>query len=310
MKEKMNSKVFLFALLFFLTGCGTNQVSNSNADVTPKPTMNTTTEKPMQKVEKVSKNTVIFECNTNEKNTPGYQSVEEVSPDSFYISGEYIFLDDTVNQRILVYKDGDYKTSWKLDWNYNVKQMYYDEEQKVLKTVYEDLSCSDGPVYYLMELNGENGSILSQQKLSDSNHVLLNYYFTEDGELDTFFMNDEERNADTFSALQKFFSKDFEFTICSSDKSCMEKVVVGSNLLGDYDNGMVDREIIVRMRGDEMATYAIPQQHQNSLHEGLIKQIHGNIYQLALSKNHITIYLLAEKQISGEHIEYYDRKIK
>ena len=64
--------------------------------------------------------------------------------------------------------------------------MYYDEEQKVLKTVYEDLSCSDGPVYYLMELNGENGSILSQQKLSDSNHVLLNYFFTEDGELDPF----------------------------------------------------------------------------------------------------------------------------
>lgn len=309
MKKKMSLKVCFLALSLFLVGCGTSEVSSSNAGVTLEETAQNATEKPAPEVQKVNKNTVIFECDTNKKNTPGYQAVEGVCSDSFYVSGRYVFLDDTVNHRILVYKNGDYETSWSLDWNCDVKQMYYDEEQKILKVVYEDLSCSDGPVYYLMELNGEDGSVVSQQKLGDTNHILLNYFYTEDGELDTFFMNDEERNADTFLALQKKFSKDYEFTICASDKSCMEKVVVGSNLLGDYDSGMIDRETIVRMQDNKIVSYAVPEMHENSLNEGLIKQINGNIYQLAFSEDYVTIYVLAEKEVSGDNIEFYDRKV-
>ena len=52
------------------------------------------------------------------------------------------FLDDTVNQRILIYKNGKYEKSISLEWNYDVKRMYYSATDHILKTVYEDLSYS------------------------------------------------------------------------------------------------------------------------------------------------------------------------
>jgi hypothetical protein len=297
------------------TACGAESKDTAKPEKTEKDVQKTAeaTIEPEETVEpmKVKKNTLLYSWKTGKKNTPGYEDKDEkIQPDCFYLSGERVFLDDTVNQRILIYKNGKYEKSISLEWNYDVKRMYYSATDHILKTVYEDLSYSEGPVYGTADYNVDDGTIVSEKQISDAKNILEDFYFRKNGELDTFYLNGEEDKVDmrNYGELKKLFSKDDFYESFSYDKEA-DKMDILCSKFHSKNNQMIEEEWITRIEKGKATTYAVPAPHKNALEVGALARINENLYQLAVEKDKVSIYVLQEKKLNGNKVEMYTRYV-
>ena len=320
MKRKNIMKAILttcfIVSIAMVTACGAENKGTAKTEKTEKDVQKTAeaTIEPEKTVEpmKVKKNTLLYSWKTGKKNTPGYEDKDEkIQPDCFYLSGERVFLDDTVNQRILIYKNGKYEKSISLEWNYDVKRMYYSATDHILKTVYEDLSYSEGPVYGTADYNVDDGTIVSEKQISDAKNVLLQFFYQDNGELDTVYLEDkdDERDKKNYKALKQLFPKksSSERFSCDEDKNRMD--LICSNWIEKENGQSLDEVWIVSMENGTGVSYAVPAPHKSMLEAGKVMRINGNIYQLAITGDKISIYVLQEKKLNGNKVEMYTRYV-
>lgn len=293
-----------------LGGCGT---SNNDASVSSQKTATMETETievstidDAQKTEEpveVTENTLYFSCNTNEKNTPGCVPANEAEGegiDCFFVSEEYLFLDDTVGNRILVYKDFTYDHEIPLSENQDVQDMFYDSDDNVLKTIYENKNNTDSTHYYYMEISVEDSSITADKELSDAQNILLDFYFDAAGNLNTHFKGDEstEEKLSIYSKIKEILPNNYE---C---ECCYENIDTGESIYSVFDdkNGR-DRSSILLFENEEIAKYAVPQEYL--VVQSRLKKMGGNLYELVPEEDKIEIYMLAEKDLLKHKLENY-----
>lgn len=74
---------------------------------------------------------------------------EKMGSDAFFVSGDRIFLDDTVNNRIMIYRGQNFERSIPLSPEMDVKLLFYSNKDDVLKMVYWDRFNENGSLFYL-----------------------------------------------------------------------------------------------------------------------------------------------------------------
>lgn len=299
-----------------VTACGVEEKSTGKTKETGKKVEKTAemTIEPEETVApiKIEKNTLLYSWKIGGENAPGYEDKDEKRlPDCFYLSGKRVFLDDSVNQRILIYKDGKFEKSIALEWNCDIKRMYYSATEHILKTVYEDLSCSKGPVYYAADFNVEDGTIISEKKISNTKNVLEDFYYQEDGILHTFYLNgsEDKKEQKNIKKVKKVFSKDIYCDVFYFDKR-QDKIDIFCSKTHSLQNGMIQEEWITKVENGKVSMYAVPEPHENVLEAGAMARINGNLYQLAVTKEKVSIYALKEKEWMGDSVKGYMRQIQ
>lgn len=309
----MKKSVFLLASTVMCAsvflGCGsTDEVSVSNkknASVAVEATEASVTDNVLETKEsvEVEENTLYFSCNTNEENTPGCISANEAegeSMDCFFISGKYLFLDDTVGNRILVYKDLVFDHEIPLSENQDVKDIFYDSAKNVLKAVYENRDYTDATHYYYMEISVEDGSIITDKELSNAKNVLLSFYFDAAGTLNTHFKGDESTEEKTaiYNKMKETLPNYYDYECCYENADTAERIYSVFDTKKEEE-----RTSILLFEKDEITKYAVPQEYLVT--KGRLKKLDGNLYELVPSEDKIEIYLLAEKNFDGNELESY-----
>lgn len=264
---------------------------------------------------------LYFSCTVNDGVNPGFipaNECEEISSDTFFVSGNTIFVDDTVNHRIIVYEDGNYSKEIPLEWNMDVKQMYYDPQNDLLKMVYLDLNADDATHLFLTEAHTANGQLESAleseaEELSNAEKVLLEYCFDQDGNLLTQYL-DENETADGISLVSEqqtyaFGGSDLSSRIFSVDKDTNQTAAIATSYV-QQDNLSVARECILVQQVGEMVSFAVPKDHTNTLDRGCIQSADdGSIYQMNVDESGIQIFQLAERDIAELKEEYLLQRI-
>ena len=195
-KKNLKYLVALLCMGIFVAGCGTK---DEKEQTTGRMEKEVVSEKPKQTIAplNVKANTLVFSCKTNEKNTPGYQQVEDMSCATFYVYGDMVFLVDSVNKRILLYENGTFKKEFPIGIGCDVVQMYYDNENNILKTINQDLDERSYVIYKACEMDLETGEV----KEKDSCPVGV--IFSEDGKLTKTEINPEEAEKVALKTVQK-----------------------------------------------------------------------------------------------------------
>ena len=135
----------------------------------------------------IGNNVLIYsiELNQDGENSPSYLASNEhepLGPDTFFVSDNMLFIDDTINCRIMVYENGTYAFSIPLSWNRNVEQLYYDSDSDILKIIYKDREEVDCTHLYIVEYDVSEISQLGDPiEISDSDNILLGYCFDSGG---------------------------------------------------------------------------------------------------------------------------------
>ncbi len=225
--------------------------------------------------------------------------------DCFFVSGDYLFLDDTVGNRILVYKDFAYDHEIPLSENQDVQDMFYDAEKNVLKTVYENRNYTDATHYFYMEISVDDGNITTDKELSNADKVLLEYYFDVSGNLNTDYDGDKstEEEVSFFKILNKIFPSSVGWEYCYRNPD------TGTSIYSIYDNvDGNDRTSIVRVENGKATKYAVPMYW--FVDGGSLKKIDGILYELVRSEDKIEIYMLAEKDFSKNKLKGYITEIE
>jgi len=112
--------------------------------------------------------------------------VQYIGPDDFAVVGETIIMDDTVNHRLIVYEAGEYNREIPLEWNMDIKKIFFDGKQ--LRGVYEDLKETDYSKYVEVEFSFATGEIARSQILSSDSKILLEFYYDGSGTLCTEYL--------------------------------------------------------------------------------------------------------------------------
>jgi len=262
----------------------------------------------------MEKNALVFSCGCNGKNVPGFEEAnesEEISSDAFFVSGSRVFLDDTLNQRILIYKNGKYEKNLSLDWNMDVQQMFYDEENNILKMVYMDLEADDATYLYLLEMDVDRGEILFKKQLSNADKSLLEYCFDTAGNLLTHYWGDSVDGTfvqDATGELPEIFSEDYTAETVSVDLEEKQKAVVYTDTSLKEDGTEIKECIVVKGKNGK-EKYAVPEEHEGALEAGLIQMSGDNIYQMVVAEDGIKIFRLSQKDIKSETITVLERKV-
>ena len=264
-----------------------------------------------------SENKEIFSCYVNQDNTPGFipaNEGEEVTADTFFVSNKYIFLDDTLGTRILMYnKTGKFLKALDLEWNQNVTRMCYIEKKDILNLVYMDLNKDDATYYHLLKIKVSTNKVLEDKELSNSKEILKDYYFIEDGTLQTFYFEKEAENEDIKEELEKteenldeVFPIDCDYEECYTDAN-NNTVTICSNFNEKLET--VD-ECIVVSQNTAAKNYAVPEEHNYTLTANTIQSYNGKIYQMLVKDNKISIFELAQKKVQKNKITGYTRPVK
>lgn len=250
---------------------------------------------------KVTNNTLYFSCDTNRENTPGYLSPSEAEgemSDCFFISENYLFIDDTVGNRILVYKDLEYDHEIQL--NQDAQDMYYDVNKNIMKIIYVNKQKLDATHYGYMELSMEDGSIITNKELSNSSKILLDYYFDDGGKLNTHFKGEKtsEEKKSMYSKIKKIIPKYYDFRCCYENTDTGEYIY---SVFDDKDGR--ERTSILCFENGEITKYAVPYEHLAL--QGRVKKIEGNLYELVPGEDKIQIVVLAEKSFAQNKLESF-----
>jgi len=141
--------------------------------------------------------------------------------------------------------------------------------------------------------------------------VLLQFFYQDNGELDTVYLEDkdDERDKKNYKALKQLFPKksSSERFSCDEDKNRMD--LICSNWIEKENGQSLDEVWIVSMENGTGVSYAVPAPHKSMLEAGKVMRINGNIYQLAITGDKISIYVLQEKKLNGNKVEMYTRYV-
>lgn len=230
-----------------------------------------------------NKNNLIYSFPYNEKNT-------ETRPDAFCISGNSLFIDDNLDNRIIVYDKGIYKKEIKLQSGMDVKLLYYDSQNDNLKMVYEDLSRRDDRDLYmasacvLKDSKAKKGDIICK-----NNEMPLFYCFDVDGNLVTQYPEEPG----TLSYIDEWsVNRD---VLLSGDGISYELCTTCTGIPGKDTGKYVIREYILKDGVKDGCVYAIPEKHEDILGRGNIQVTkEGSIYQMTVDSTGIKIYQLHE----------------
>ena len=78
----------------------------------------------------------------------------------------------------------------------------------------------------------------------------------------------------------------------------------------EKENGQsLDEVWIVSMENGTGVSYAVPAPHKSMLEAGKVMRINGNIYQLSITGDKVSIYVLQEKKLNGNKVEMYTRYV-
>lgn len=240
----------------------------------------------------IEENTLVYSFPVNEENAAGYDPAnehEEIAPDAFYVSGDTIFVDDTVNHQIIIYDKGVYRKSIPLATNMNVMLMFYDALSDTLKMVYEDLFGEDGTDLYLYLTSvcvSEDVEVGIGDKICKNNEMPLGYCFDMDGNLVTHYLGDSTRLLDYVDEMSidrgvLTLGQGISYEECSTYTSTPK--------------GGIVTEYILKNDPEDTGIYAVPENHENALTRGNVQiSQEGNIYQMIVDSDGIRIYQLCE----------------
>lgn len=287
------------AIIGYKLGIGnyTNTISKKNNNVVSR------------KVEKVNyikdnENEVFFTCGLNGENEPGFipsNEGEQITSDTFFVSENYVFLDDTTGTRILVYENGKYVKELNLEWYQDVQNMYYSEESGTLSMVYQNLNKTDATYYYLMTMEMVTGKVKENRQLSNSRKILLDYHFDENGKLQTQYIG-EESNDTEFGVV---LDEDYHCDTCFSDEE--DTTITICTKFNEKDTS-VEECIIVSDNG-KPETYVVPEKHEYGLDSKTIQMSDGDVYQMVVDQDNFTIYKLTQEKIEDNNIETLNREL-
>lgn len=253
---------------------------------------------------------IVFTSGVNGKDEPGYDPANEgeaIAVDTFFLSKDRVFLDDTVNNRILVYKSGSYEKKINLEFKRDVKKMYYDEGAGILKAVYENREKLDATHYYLMYIDVTKNRIISEREISNDKHILLEYAFNSDGELETNYYEkdetyDEEEVQDYVDELN-----DEDVTVETGFASDEDKKI---SICSVEDNEASNvNECILISKDGKVESYVVPDEHDQILTEADVQMQGENVYQLKIDENKVQIVQLTPMEITDDHLDYYSREL-
>lgn len=250
-------------------------------------------------------NRLYFSCAVNDGVNPGFvpaNECEEISSDAFFVSGDTIFVDDTVNHRIIIYKNGSYSSEIPLDWNMDVKLLHYDSDNDLLKMVYLDLNADDATHLFLASAYAGKGQLeAGTEELSNADRVLLEYCFDQDGELLTQYQDAGETvTGINLASEEQFYDSDDtskSSQVFSTDKEGQSTASIVSSYTLQGRTSIVDECIFIN-EGDETVAYAMPESHEGVLSRGHLQNADdGSLYHMVVSNDGIQIFQLAKNDI-------------
>lgn len=246
-------------------------------------------------------NAIIFQTNIGGDYAPDIVNVPEmefIGPDAFYIIGNKIILDDTVNHRLLVYIDGNWNKTIELDWNVDVKRLYFNGADTI-KIVYLDLNETNYSQYCLAEISLSSGNTLSVNEISGADNILLEYCFDTDGNLITQYLNNKRNSASPALAEEFEIDAEEDAAIIGAVDSIVG--IAGTNtysihsLYSQSDNNIYMYNYLIKKDGQNNASCLMIEDSINGICQGNFQIAADNdVYQMAMTDNGIYIYKLQE----------------
>ncbi len=246
--------------------------------------------------QEIQNNSLMYLFSVNKENAVGYDPAnehEEIGPDTFFVSDGTVFIDDTINNQIMVYSNGAYKKKIRLQDNMNAMLMFYDSLNDTLKIVYEDLFREDETDLYLYMtsvcVSGDN-EVEKGNKICKNNKMPIEYYFDMDGNLVTEYpeeftslehVDENLKNSPEYKDTLTSWN-DISYDLCTTYTSKTEGGIVTEYILKNdlEDNGI----------------YAVPEKHEGVLDRGNIQVTkEGNIYQMVVDLTGVKIYQLCTR---------------
>lgn len=262
-------------------------------------------------------NALLYSFPVNTEDSVGFipaNEHEKIAPDAFFVSGDRIFLDDTVNNRIMIYKGQSFEKSIPLAAEMDVKLMFYSSEDDVLKMVYWDRFNENGSHLYLTSVSvSSDEAVPVGQELSDSSRVLLEYSFDSKGNLITEYLSDGETGTLAFSDTGLA-------TIADDDTTGIEYVGMGlavddaysiySTYLDGTDKSTIG-ECIVIDDGSDSFVYAVPEMHEDALERGNVQVMAADeIFQMTVDATGVNIFKLGtQTSASMDDVSLLERKV-
>jgi hypothetical protein len=236
----------------------------------------------------------VFELQTNQKNTPGYSPANEgecVTSDTFFIEGNCLFLDDSVNHRILEYNKNTLFRIIDLPWNVDVKNIFYNSEEKKIKLVYVDLSKTNAEYYHFRVLDYQSLNILVDKELSNDKKIITEICFSKQGEIQCSYLDriDDQYIADDTEKIEQLMDTYVDCHLCTVDKDSNTSTVIGKSI--DKKMNTKNTFIVNCTNGIPLESASIVESDCSYLNSS-IQNIDDKIYQMVIDDKFLKIYKL------------------
>lgn len=246
---------------------------------------------------KKNENVLMYFYDVNQEDMVGFIAAnehEQVAPDTFFVTDKYLFIDDTVNNRIMIYDDNKFIMSIPLQPQMDVKAMYYNEDNDNLQIIYLDRFNEHGSHYFYTSMALCESEVPIGKEVSNESHVLLEYGFDEKGNFYSEYLSKAESRrigVDQFSYMNEDGSMELWIG---------EEYRIYSNYIDRGEIAEVE-EYIICSRDGEKVTFATPEMHEDALGRGNIQVTKdGKIFQMTIDETGVRIYLLAKKEEDRE----------
>lgn len=317
----MKRMCLFLILLSFLTGCGqisddvvvradavagVGTAENDSGENVAGQTKDSQTESDPEETV-MQPNQLFISLPMNEENGPGYYNVSEapeISPDVFFVAGDRLFLNDPLNDRILVYEGSDPARVISVpEYGLNIVGMFYDEQEDVLRVLYNDWGGEVQPWYHLTNIAGEDTEMSREgrelhspgKNFSDfcfdlEGNLLVEHAYDKPGDTDLSEVNElPERNArEVMNVLT--FGPDGE-----------RYYMYNLYCYGAEEDGADSRRrvCIIREKDGVPVSYMIPEMHDCSLTVRHIQvSPNGKVYQMTVDETGVDIWQLGERSYS------------
>ena len=272
----------------------------------------------MAQAAETDENALLYSFPVNTENSVGFipaNEHEKIAPDAFFVSGDRIFLDDTVNNRIMIYRGQNFEKSIPLSTEMDVKLLFYSSEDDVLKMVYWDRFNENGSHFYLTSVLVSWGEVVPVgQELSDDSRILLEYSFDSKGNLHTEYLsNDGTSDVLAFSdtglaaiAEDSTASTEYIGLGLAIDDACS----IYSTYMEGADKAAIG-ECIVINNGSGSLTYAVPEAHEDALERGNVQVVSADeIFQMTVDGTGLNIFKLGtQTSDSMEEVNFLEREV-
>lgn len=260
-------------------------------------------------------NVLLYSFPVNTEDAVGFIPANEhetIAPDAFFVSGDRIFLDDTVNNRIMIYRGQNFEKNIPLSSEMDVKLLFYSSEDDVLKMVYWDRFNENGSHFYLTSvLISSDEAVTAGQELSDDSRILLEYSFDSEGNLHTEYLSNDGTSdvlafSDTGLAAMAENGTEYVGMGLAIDDVCS----IYSTYMDEADKAAIG-ECIVINNGSGSFSYAVPEAHEDALERGNVQAVSADgIFQMTVDETGLNIFRLGtQTSNSMEDINLLEREV-